>query len=170
MLKDANKRDFDSSELTLAQARFVIDRAVADGKLSAGDLRRYHSSIESHVQDLHRQIAALTETGRGGPATRGRRSKAGRPRRGRKAGAVAAAASTASSGDAGNAVRATRRRRAPLTITPERREMMKIQGQFLSCRRRLPLREQKRFTEAYKAARTPDEKSKLVRKMVSTLK
>jgi hypothetical protein len=48
--------------------------------------------------------------------------------------------------------------------------MMRIQGQFLSCRRRLPVREQKRFTEAYKAARNPEEKGKIVRKMVSTLK
>lgn len=160
MLRDTDKRSFDSSQLTLAQARFVIDRAVVDGKLSAGDLHRYHSSIDSHIQDLHRQIADLTESGRSAPKPR-------RPRKRRRASrrtASAASAGTASSSGAAP------RKRAPLTITPERREMMRIQGQFLSCRRRLPVKEQKRFTEAYKAARNPEEKAKLVRKMVGTLK
>jgi hypothetical protein len=174
MLRDTNRGSFDSSQLTLAQARFVIDRAVADGKLSAGDLQRYHSSINGHIQDLHRQIAALTESGRSVPQARRPRKQRVKRGRGRKAAAAAAepASDSGSTGSEGSTASAGtgRRKRAPLTITPERREMMRIQGQFLSCRRRLPVREQKRFTEAYKAARSPEEKAKIVRRMVSTLK
>jgi len=176
MLRETSKSSFDSSQLTLAQARFVIDRALADGKLSAGDLHRYHSSIDSHIRDLHRQIAALTESGQSAPKARRprkRRRRAGRPAAGRPAAVrpVAAAAEEGSARSTATASPASKpRKRAPLTITPERREMMRIQGQFLSCRRRLPAREQKRFTEAYKAARNPEEKAKIVRKMVGTLK
>ncbi len=175
MLRDTSRSSFDSSQLTLAQARFVIDRALADGKLSAGDLHRYHSSIDSHIQDLHRQIAALTESGQSAPKSRRprkRRRRAGRAAAGRPAaGRPVAAADEGSARSAATASPASKpRKRAPLTITPERREMMRIQGQFLSCRRRLPAREQKRFTEAYKAARNPEEKAKIVRKMVGTLK
>jgi hypothetical protein len=171
MLRETSKSSFDSSQLTLAQARFVIDRALADGKLSAGDLHRYHSSIDSHIRDLHRQIAALTESGQSAPKARRprkRRKRAGRPAAGRPVAAAAEEGSARSTATAPPASKA--RKRAPLTITPERREMMRIQGQFLSCRRRLPVREQKRFTEAYKAARNPEEKAKIVRKMVGTLK
>jgi len=174
MLRDTSKRSFDSSQLTLAQARFVIDRALADGKLSAGDLHRYHSSIDSHIQDLHRQIAALTESGKSAPKSRRRKRRrgAGRAAAGRPAaGRPVATADEGSARSAATASPASKpRKRAPLTITPERREMMRIQGQFLSCRRRLPAREQKRFTEAYKAARNPEEKARIVRKMVGTLK
>jgi hypothetical protein len=171
MLKGANKGSFDSGQLTLAQARFVIDRAVADGKLSDSDLNRYHSSIDSHIQDLHRQIAALT--GGDGSARPQGRPRGRRRGPGRKAAAPSGESATAPTTSTSAETKTggtTRRRRAPLTITPERREMMRIQGQFLSCRRRLPVREQKRFTEAYKAARNPEEKARIVRKMVSSLK
>src|SRR5450755_347412 len=44
-----------------SQAVFIVERALADRKLSATDIKRYVSSIADEVRSLEERLASLTE-------------------------------------------------------------------------------------------------------------
>ena len=48
-----------------SQAVFIVERALADRKLSAADIKRYVGSIADEVRSLEERLASLTEAALG---------------------------------------------------------------------------------------------------------
>jgi|SRR5437588_4542784 len=154
-------------QLSHGQAAYVLDRLVADRRVSPGEVSRYVSDMHREISDLETRLNTLrthagvsTGTGSGGGtgtgtgaafgARRGPGRPPGRPpgsgvttsgkRRGRPPGSknVASSASAAPSGGAETAAPAAGRRRRRARITPEQLASRQLQGRYLGLIRQIP--------------------------------
>jgi hypothetical protein len=138
--------------LSPGQATYVLDRLVADRRISAGEISRY-------VADMHREISSLEErlnslrsaAGTSSAPAAPPKRRPGRPpgsgtgaggtrkrRRGRPpAAAPAAPAAAATGGDAAPAGGAKRRKRRT-AITAEQLASRQLQGRYLGLIRQIP--------------------------------
>jgi hypothetical protein len=151
-------------QLSHGQAAYVLERLIADRRVSPGEVSRYVSDMHREISDLETRLQTLrthagasSGTGSGGGtggafgARRGPGRPPGRPsgsgitpsgkRRGRPLGSrnVASSAPAASSGtgEAGSAPAAGKRRRRA-RITPEQLASRQLQGRYLGLIRQIP--------------------------------
>jgi len=150
-------------QLSAGQAAYVLERLIADRRISPGEVSRYVSDMHREINDLESRLQMLrthagASTGSGAGMTSGgttgaRRGRPpGRPpgsgvtasgkRRGRPPGSknVASSSAAAASGGASDAAASTgggkRRRRA--RITPEQLASRQLQGRYLGLIRQIP--------------------------------
>jgi hypothetical protein len=140
-------------QMSGGQASYVLDRLIADRRISPGEVSRYVSDMHREISDLESRLQTLrahagASTGTGGGATStGTGKRRGRPpgsgtgkRRGRppgsgkKAAAAASAPAAAAAGTGGGVKRRRRRSR----ITPEQLASRQLQGRYLGLIRQIP--------------------------------
>jgi hypothetical protein len=131
--------------LSPGQASYVLERLLADRRVSAGDVNRYIGDMGREIGDLERRLAALrAATGGGGSLRAGAAPRRrGRPP-GRPAGSPASAASS------GSAKPRRRRRRRGGAITAEQLASRKLQGKYLSLIRQIPASRRAQFSRIAK--------------------
>ena len=155
-------------QLSHGQAAYVLDRLVADRRVSPGEVSRYVSDMHREISDLETRLNTLrthagvsTGTGSGGGtgtgtgaafgARRGPGRPPGRPpgsgvtasgkRRGRPPGSknVASSASASAAPSGGGETSAPAgRRRRRARITPEQLASRQLQGRYLGLIRQIP--------------------------------
>jgi hypothetical protein len=110
----------------------VLERIIADRRVSAGDVNRYIGDLGREITDLERRLQTLRAAGGGstggGSAPRRRGRPPGRP----------AGSSASSSGAAAAAKPRRRRRRRSRSITAEQSASRQLQGKYLSLIRQIP--------------------------------
>ena len=113
-----------SMDLTPGQATYVLDRMIADRRVSAGEVSRYVGDMQREISDLESRLQSLrAAAGASTPS-----ASPVRRRRGRRP-----AAATATPAAAG---RPRRRRRA--AVTAEQLASRKLQGRYLGLIRQIP--------------------------------
>jgi hypothetical protein len=139
------------------QASYVLDRLIADRRISPGEVSRYVSDmhreisdLESRLQMLRTHAGASSASGQPTGARRGPGRPPGRPpgsgttttgkRRGRPPGSgrKAVSASPAASGADTSASTGVKRRRRRSKITPEQLASRQLQGRYLGLIRQIP--------------------------------
>ena len=149
-------------QLSHGQASYVLDRMIAERRVSASDVSRYVSDMHREISDLESRLqtlrahagaaapaAAPTSGATSGGTTGARRGRPpGRPpgsgkRRGRPPGsgkkaAPAAAPAPAAMGAAPAAAAAPAKRRRRARITPEQLASRQLQGRYLGLIRQIP--------------------------------
>ena len=152
-------------QLSQGQAAYVLERLIADRRISPGEVSRYVSDMHREISDLESRLQTLrshagastgTGSGGGGGATFGARRRPGRPpgrppgsgvtasgkRRGRPPGskniASSAPASAAPSGGGGTSAPSPGKRRRRVRITPEQLASRQLQGRYLGLIRQIP--------------------------------
>jgi len=160
------RQNVPSPQLSHGQAAYVLDRLIADRRVSQGEVNRYVSDMHREISDLETRLQTLrthagasTGTGSGGGtgvsggfgARRGPGRPPGRPpgsggitaggkRRGRPPGSKNVASSASAStgtGDAGSGAAGVKRRRRA-RITPEQLASRQLQGRYLGLIRQIP--------------------------------
>jgi hypothetical protein len=149
-------------QLSAGQAAYVLEKLIADRRISPGEVSRYVSDMHREISDLESRLQTLrthagVSAGSAGGMTSGgttgaRRGRPpGRPpgsgvtasgkRRGRPPGSknVASSAAAASSGasEAGPSTGGVKRRRRA-RITPEQLASRQLQGRYLGLIRQIP--------------------------------
>ncbi|HXH38881.1 MAG TPA: hypothetical protein VNN08_09660 [Thermoanaerobaculia bacterium] len=153
-----------SPQLSGGQASYVLDRLVADRRISPGEVNRYVSDMHREISDLESRLqslrasAGVASSGTGSGATTGARRgrppgrRPGRPpgrppgsgtgkRRGRPPGSGRKAAPVAMAASAPAAAAAAApvvRRRRRARITPEQLASRQLQGRYLGLIRQIP--------------------------------
>src|SRR3954451_2722487 len=155
-------------QLSHGQAAYVLERLVADRRVSPGEVSRYVSDMHREISDLETRLNTLrtnagastgagsgtgTSSSGGFGARRGPGRPPGRPpgsgvttsgkRRGRPPGSknVASSAPSASSGGASASAAsapAAGKRRRRARITPEQLASRQLQGRYLGLIRQIP--------------------------------
>lgn len=126
-----------TGSLSPGQASYVLERLIAERKISANDIERYVAEMSSEISTLEARLQKLRDAagpavaaaigvvaGAAAAAVRGR--KRGRP--GRKPGRPARAAAEAPAAAAGT----KRRGRKRAAITSEQRASRQLQGRYLA--------------------------------------
>ncbi len=151
-------------QLSHGQAAYVLDRLIADRRISPSEVSRYVSDMHREISDLETRLQTLrthagqaagagssnsgTSSGGGFGARRGRPpgrppgsgAAAGGKRRGRPPGSknVASSATAAPSSDAASSAPSTGKRRRRARITPEQLASRQLQGRYLGLIRQIP--------------------------------
>lgn len=128
--------------LTPQQAAFVVERALADRKLTGYDVNRYVGEMRSEISDLEERLSRLREAF-GKPAPRSRRPA--RPSRGTRRPSKVAPRS---------------KNRTRKVLASQR-----IQGQYLGYMRQIPEKER----EKYRALAKKDGREKAIVAMKKAL-
>ena len=116
-------------QLSPGHASYVLDRLIADRRISATDVHRYAGDIDREISELERKLQQLRGASAAGAAPALRRR--GRPP-GRPAGSTTAVATQPPAGGA------RRRRRRGSAITAEQSASRQLQGKYLSLIRQIP--------------------------------
>ena len=134
------KPGIDLEKLSPEAAKHVLQRLVADGRLSASEVSRH---VAEEVAELRQRISQLM--GHAAPSVRRAVADAGQTvaRTSRKA--------------------AKRARRAAAAVSPERRAAMAVQGKYLSIMRGLSVKNREILRKKFKAAGTAAEKESVLR-------
>jgi len=148
-----------SPQLSAGQAAYVLEKLIADRRISPGEVSRYVSDmhreisdLESRLQTLRTHAGASTGSGSGmtsGGTTGARRGRPpGRPpgsgvtasgkRRGRPPGSKNVASSAAASTGGADAAAGGGKRRRRARITPEQLASRQLQGRYLGLIRQIP--------------------------------
>jgi hypothetical protein len=168
--------------LSPGQASYVLDRLVADRRLSAGEISRYVSDMHREISDLESRLNSLRSAAGVGAAAPVRRrpgrppkaaSAAGAPapvqRRGRKRrGRPPAAASAAAAAPAAVAAPVGRRRgrKRRSAITPEQLASRQLQGRYLGLIRQIPASKRGQYQKIAK----DQGREAAIREMATTLR
>jgi len=127
-------------QLSPGHASYVLQRLIAERRVSAADVQRYAGDIHREIGDLERRLQELR--GAGAALVSGAAPR----RRGRPPGRPAAAAATVAVAAAGR--RGRRRRRA--AITAEQSASRQLQGKYLSLIRQIPASRRSQFSRIAK--------------------
>ncbi len=135
-------------QLSPGQAAYVLDRLVAERRISAGELNRYVSDMHREISELESKLNSLRAAA-GGMISSGApvRRRPGRPPKSASAAAAPAAAparrrgrppgsASAGAGEAAPARRG-RRGRGRTAITPEQLASRRLQGRYLGLIRQI---------------------------------
>jgi hypothetical protein len=106
-------------QLSAGQASYVLDRLVADRRVSAGDINRYLGEMHKEISSLEQRLQSLRNAA-------GAKSPA--PRAARAARAEGAPAPK-------RAAKAAARKKA---LSPEQRASRQLQGRYLALVRQIP--------------------------------
>jgi hypothetical protein len=165
--------------LSPGQASYVLDRLVADRRISVGEINRYVSDMHREISALESRLNALRSaagTGGGSVASAPVRRRPGRPRKVVPVAAFPAAAparrgrrpgrpSNASLGIV-SAAPARRGRRARTAITPQQLASRQLQGRYLGLIRQIPASRRGQFQRIAKE----QSREAAIREMESVLK
>src|SRR4051794_3167007 len=69
------RKNVPAPEIRPRQAAYVLDRLIAEHRVSAGEVNRYVSDMQREISDLERRLQSLREAAGGsqqGPKRRGR--------------------------------------------------------------------------------------------------
>lgn len=143
-------------QLSPGQASYVLDKLVADRRISVGEINRYVSDMHREISELESRLNSLRSaagTGTGGGLAAPVRRRPGRPRkvvapmaafpaavparRGRRPGRPSNASLGIVSAAAAPAPR-RRGRRARSAITPQQLASRQLQGRYLGLIRQIP--------------------------------
>lgn len=131
------------SSLSPGQASYVLDRLVADRRISLGEINRYVGDMHREISDLERRLQSLrTAAGAGGGGTASAAAPRRRGRPGRPPGRPPAAAAQAAAPAAAPTGR--RRGRPPgggrkrSALSPEQLASRQLQGRYLGLIRQIP--------------------------------
>jgi hypothetical protein len=135
-------------EFSPGQARYVLRRLVADGRISGAEVRTYLEGMHREIGELERQLDELRAM-RGGEAAAGARTAArrGRPPAG-----------------GGTAKKARRRRRK--AISSEQLASRQLQGRYLALIRQIPASRRAQYSRMVKE----DGRESAVKAMTDALK
>lgn len=117
----ARPRKASHQHLSPGQASYVLDRLVADRRVSSNEVQRYVNDMHREIGDLELRLRSLREAAGSAIARVVHAVTPGR-RRGRPAGAA----------------KAGRRRRRRSAITPEQLASRQLQGRYLGLIRQIP--------------------------------
>ena len=117
-------------QLSPGHASYVLDRLIADRRVSATDVHRYAGDIEREISNLEQRLQQLRGASTAAAAAAPRR-------RGRPPGRPAGTTTTAAAPAAGGGTRRRRRRRGG-PITAEQSASRQLQGKYLSLIRQIP--------------------------------
>ena len=160
-----------STTLSPGQATYVLERLVADRRISPGEIYRYLSDINREISSLEERLNSLrgaaghgtgTGTGFGGAAPRRRGRRPGRPR-GTGRAAAASGASAAAAAPTGRrrgrppgrkpgrpAGGGGKKRRGGAALTPEQRASRVLQGRYLGLIRQIPANKRGQYQKTAK--------------------
>jgi len=141
----ARPRQSSSQGLSAGQSAYVLERLLAERRVSLGDVNRIVSEMSQEISDLEAKLQRLREAQGGAsaapaaPARRGPGRPPGRPGRppGRRRGRPPAAAAVAASPIAAAAPKKRGRKRKS-AITPEQLASRQLQGRYLALVRQFP--------------------------------
>ena len=160
-----------SSPLSAGQSAYVLERLIAERRVSSGDVNRILSEMGREISDLEQKLQRLREAHGGvsaaapAPARRGpgRPPGSGKGRRRGRPPASAAPAGAAPAAAKGGAKRGRKRRGA---ITPEQLASRQLQGRYLALVRQFAAGRRPQFAKIAK------EKGReaAIREMQSSLK
>lgn len=133
--------------ISSGQASYVIDRMVADRRVSPSDILRYVSEMQTEIDELERRLQSLRTAAGGGQV-----SSAPVPRRRGRPPGSRSRRITASSAAAGRTPPASkrRRRRRRTAITAEQLASRKLQGRYLGLIRQIPKRKRGQYQKTAK--------------------
>lgn len=117
-------RQRSNDSLTPGQASYVLERLIADRRISPGEVSRYVSDMGREIEELARKLDSLRAAHGGSGAAPARRP--GRPPR------------AAASPEAERAGRPSRKRRRGGALTPEQKASRQLQGRYLGLIRQIP--------------------------------
>ncbi len=155
------KQNASTPQLSGGQASYVLERLIAERRISQGDVNRHigdmHreiSSLESRLQMLRSHASASASGSTSGTTTgarRGRPPGAGtRKRRGRPVGSGRKNAAAASAGTATSAPAAPAKRRRRSRITAEQLASRQLQGRYLGLIRQIPANKRAQYQKTAK--------------------
>lgn len=148
-------------QLSPGQASYVLERLVADRRISAGELNRYVSDMHREISDLESKLTALRAAA-GGMVSSGApvRRRPGRPPKSASAAAAPAAApkrrgrppgsASAGASEAAAPARRGRRGRGRTAITPEQLASRRLQGRYLGLIRQIAASKRGQFQKTAK--------------------
>jgi len=164
-----------SPGLSAGQSAYVLDRLIAERRISRGDVSRILSEMGQEISELEQKLQRLREAHGGMPAAAPAPARRGpgrppgsatgrrRRRRGRPPASAAPAAAAPAAAAKGGAKRG-RKRRGP--ITPEQLASRQLQGRYLALVRQFSATRRPQFAKIAK------EKGReaAIREMQSSLK
>ena len=118
----ASRKRSASTDLSGAQAQYVVRRLLADRAVRLSQVRGSLTELDTQIATLEQQLAFLRAASGESPSRR----TAGRK-----------------SGNEGGAGQAPRRR----NLSPERREALRLQGHYLALIRQIPARKRAQYKE-----------------------
>lgn len=161
------KQQSNSPSLSPGQATYVLERMIAERRISPGEVSRYVSDMHREISDLESRLtslrsaagamssgAAAPRRGPGRPPGRrpgrpaGSGAKAGAKRRGRPPRAAAASAGGGEAAAAPAAGRKGRKRRS--AITAEQLASRQLQGRYLGLIRQIPAAKRAQYQKVAK--------------------
>jgi hypothetical protein len=145
--------------LSDGQAHYIMQRLVAEGRISPAEVTRCIGRVDREIRELESKLQRLKSI-RQAPASS---SGDGEPKRRRGRPRKDAQAATESA-PAGKTTR--RRRRAKRAVTPEGRASRQVQGRYLALIRQIPAN---RRSEYSKLAKEKDRETAIAR-MEATLR
>jgi hypothetical protein len=133
------------SQLSPGQAAYVVERLIAERRLSLGEVSRYVGEMGKEIDELEQRLARLRLAHGAGAIAAARRGP-GRPpgRPGRPAAAAAVAGAVAAT------VVRRRRRRRQVELTPEQRASRQLQGRYLALVRQFAVSRRPQFSKIAK--------------------
>jgi hypothetical protein len=141
--------------LSSGQASYVIDRMVAERRLSAGEILRYVSAMQTEIDTLERRLQSLRAAAGGGaspvmPARRGRPPGSGRARkRGRRPQQISDFTQPIDLSRDAKPIRGQRRRRRT-TYSGEQLTSQQLQGRYLGLIRQIPASKRAQYQKTAK--------------------
>ena len=149
-------------QLSPGQASYVLERLVAERRISAGELNRYVSDMHREISELESKLNSLRAAA-GGMVSSGApvRRRPGRPPKSASAAAAPAAAparrrgrppgsGSAGAGEAAAPARRGRRGRGRTSITPEQLASRRLQGRYLGLIRQIAASKRGQFQKTAK--------------------
>lgn len=118
-------------QLTPGQAKFVLERIVADKKIKSREIDKYLKEMDSEIENLEQRLSMLRGSRGSAPAT------SGKGRSGRRSKAAAATS--------GSEKGSKRKRGSRKATTPEAQKSRQLQGQYISLIKRFSGKERDRF-------------------------
>jgi|GEM_PF-2804089 len=121
-----------------SQAKYIVERAVADGKLSAADINSYMSSLSEEISTLEARLMTLRTTIVEPVKTYVREHF------------THAKDKPAEGGDGPFPKTDKKRKKKAKAVTPERKASMQLQGQYLGLLAKLPANQKEKIKKLAK--------------------
>lgn len=154
------KQQPNSQSMSPGQATYVLERMIAERRISPGEVNRYMGEMHREIGDLEKRLSSLRSAAgvaasAAAPAKRGPGrppgSGAGKPRRRRGRPPAAATAASAPAGSAATPAAApVKRRKRQKAITAEQLASRQLQGRYLGLIRQIPASKRAQYQKSAK--------------------
>jgi hypothetical protein len=116
----ARRKRSSSTDLSAAQAQYVVRRLLADRAIRLNQVQGYLAELDTQIETLEQQLAFLR---------------------------AASGSSSRSGGSAGRSAGSGKGPRRRRNLSPERREALRLQGHYLALIRQIPARKRAQYKE-----------------------